>query len=219
MLNNKELAALIDHTNLKPGANLKDILQTVNEALQFNFYSVCIYPFFIPLIKNLLKNSNVKICTVIAFPHGSSNYAIKTEEALNAISQGADEIDMLINLAAFKSGMYNLCENEIRFVRNQIPPGIILKVIVETALLSESELTTAAQIVLNSGADFIKTSTGFASRGASVRDIEIIKNCIGNQIGIKASGGIDSRTKALQLIEFGATRLGSSKSLKIIEAE
>jgi deoxyribose-phosphate aldolase len=219
MSDQSELARLIDHTILKSEANIKDILKVVNEALIYKFRSVCVYPFFIPFIRDLLRGSGTAVCTVIAFPHGNSGHHVKTQEALHAVSLGAEEVDMVMNIAAFKSGMHNICENEIRFIKKQLPAKIVLKVIVETALLSEDELRTVARLVMASGADFIKTSTGFASRGASESDIRIIREAVGNGILIKASGGISTPEKARLLIGMGADRLGCSQSLRVIGAE
>ncbi len=207
---------LIDHTLLKPYATEKEVIKLCEEAKKYNFFSVCVFPIYVSLCKKLLKDTNIKVTTVISFPFGASTVATKCFETKEAIKNGADEIDMVMNITAFKSKNYKFVLDEIKSVR-EITKGKILKIIIETAYLTKEEKIKAAQIVKEAEADFIKTSTGFTSTGATVKDVKIIKSVVGNHLGIKAAGGIRSLKEAIALINAGATRIGTSASLDIIK--
>lgn len=214
-MNKQELAKLIDHTLLKSDAKEDDIKKLCDEAIKYQFYSVCINPCYIELAKNFLKNSDIKICTVISFPLGTSTTTTKIFEALEVAKIGADEIDMVMNIGMFKSKKYDYVYEEISSIKNIIKDKI-LKVIIETAVLNDEEKIKASEIVKKSGADFVKTSTGFSQRGAKKEDILLIRKVVGDNFGIKASGGIKTYEQAIELIKAGATRIGSSSSVKII---
>jgi deoxyribose-phosphate aldolase len=210
-----EIAKYIEHTNLKPYASFKDIEKLCKEAVEYGFYSVCINPAYINLARKLLIGKNVKIVTVVGFPLGSNNTQIKVYEALNSIDEGADEIDMVVNISALKDGKTALVKDEILRVK-QICKERVLKVIIETCYLEEEEIKTAVKLCIEAGADFVKTSTGFGTRGANIRDIEIIKEVADGKIKIKASGGIKDFETALNFIKTGVERLGTSSSIDIL---
>lgn len=214
-MDKKELARLIDHTLLKSDAKIDDIKKLCDEAIKYNFYSVCINPCYIKIAKDFLENSDIKITTVISFPLGASSIYVKIKEAEDAILNGADEIDMVMNIGMFKSGNYDYIYEEISSIKKTIGKNI-LKVIIETSLLNDEEKIKASKIVKKSGADFVKTSTGFSQGGATKEDILLIRKTVGDNFGIKASGGIKSYEQALELIKAGATRIGSSSSVKIV---
>lgn len=208
----------IDHTYLKPDADAQRILQLCNEAKQYEFHSVCIHPYFIPLCEKELKDSKVKICTVVGFPLGSMTIASKSFEIKNAIDLGADEIDMVINLPALKSGDYDKVYQDIQNAK-QLCSGKILKVIIETSLLDYKNKVLACLISKAAGADFVKTSTGFNGGGANAEDIKLMREIMGPSLGVKASGGIKSLNDAELLREAGANRFGCSSSIEIINQE
>ena len=212
--NLKNILSIIDHTNLKPDTTEKDILKLCSEALDHNFYSVCINPIHVPLAKNILQHSNIKITTVAGFPLGANRTDIKLTEAVKAVSDGADEIDMVANIGWLKDSQFAKAEKEISDIRKNLPYNIILKVIVEGSLLTDIELTEAAKTVLNGGAQFVKTSTGFFG-GATVEMVGKIRDAIGNDIEIKASGGIRTLADCCALVESGAARIGCSASVEI----
>lgn len=210
-----EIAKYIDHTNLKPYASFKEIEKLCREAVDYGFHSVCINPAYVNLAKMLLAGKNVKVVTVVGFPLGANSAQIKAYEALNSIDEGADEIDMVINIAALKDGKISLVKDEVSRVK-QVCRERVLKVIIETCYLSEEEIKTAVKICIEAGADFVKTSTGFGTRGATIEDIKIIKSAAGEKIKIKASGGIKDYETALKFINEGADRLGTSSSVEIV---
>jgi deoxyribose-phosphate aldolase len=211
------IAQMIDHTLLKPTATREDIVRLRQEAVDYRFRSVCVHPYFVPLVKTLNTQSSsiVKICTVIGFPLGENYVTAKIEEAKIALTQGADELDMVINLGALKSNDYQYVQNEIEKIR-EVTEGKILKVIVETCYLTESEKETICNIVLESGADYIKTSTGFGTGGANCEDVKLFKSIVGNKIGIKASGGIRDITAFKEIVEAGAAIVGTSNGIDIV---
>ncbi|MDD7761767.1 MAG: deoxyribose-phosphate aldolase [Firmicutes bacterium] len=211
-----KLNKYFDHTNLKANATFCDIEKLCKEALQYDFYSVCVNPSRIEIAKNFLDNSDVKIATVIGFPLGALTTESKIFEARDAIAKGTDEIDMVVNIGKIKDRDFDYIEKEISSIKNAIGEHL-LKVIIETALLDEKEIIEMTNIVIESGADYIKTSTGFSTRGVSLRDIEIIKAIAQNKIGIKASGGISTLELTKKLIKEGATRIGASKSVLIMK--
>ena len=206
----------IDHTNLNNCATLKDIEKLCNEAMKYHFASVCIYPYYVPLAASLLKDSTVQVCTVIGFPKGCNTKEVKVFEAINAIENGAKEIDMVINLSALKNKDYDYVKEEIEEVRDAID-GNILKVIIETSELTEEEIIKMTEICNETFVNFIKTSTGFSSYGARVEDVELINKHKNEVLEIKASGGIRDAKTALDMIKAGATRLGCSSGVKIVE--
>ncbi|WP_427867300.1 deoxyribose-phosphate aldolase [Mycoplasmopsis arginini] len=212
------LNKLIDHTFLNPAGTTKDIDKLIEEAKKYDFKSVCIAPSYIKYAKEQLKNSDVLICTVIGFPLGYNVTSVKVFETKIALEHGADEIDMVMNVSRFKDKQYEYVLNEIKAIK-EVCGSKVLKVIIETALLTNEEIAKATEIVLQSGADFIKTSTGFSYRGASFEDIKIMKEIAKDNLLIKASGGIKSKEDALKMVELGANRLGTSKSVTIVEGK
>jgi len=215
-MNKKDLARLIDHTLLKSETKIEDIKKLCEEALKYQFYSVCINPCYVKTAKEFLKNSDIKICTVISFPLGASTIKTKIYEATEAIENGADEIDMVMNIGMFKSNRYEYIYEEISSIKKAIEYRI-LKVIIETSILSEEEKIKASEIIKKSGANFVKTSTGFSQGGVTKEDVLLIRKSVGDNFGIKASGGIKTYQQAVELIKAGATRIGSSSSVKIVE--
>lgn len=213
-----KLNEYIDHTLLKPDATYQQIIKILEEAKVHSFKAVCINPTHVALAAKELKDSPVRICTVIGFPLGANSTSTKVVEAKEAIENGAHEIDMVINIGALKSGDENLVFNEISDLRKVCSNGVVLKVIVETALLSEEEKITICQLVTRAGADFIKTSTGFASGGATLEDIQLFRNYIGPNVQIKASGGIRNQEQAIQFINAGVSRIGTSNGTVIVGA-
>ena len=205
-----------DHTMLAPQATSTDIDKLIKEAIKYDFKSVCIAPSYIKYAKEQLAKTDVLICTVIGFPLGYNATSVKVYETKIALDHGADEIDMVINIGRFKNKEYEYVLNEIKAIK-EVCDNKVLKVIVETALLTSQEIKTITEIVLKSGADFIKTSTGFSFRGASFEDVEIMKSIAQDKLLIKASGGIKTGEDALKMIKLGASRLGTSKTVQIIE--
>ena len=211
------IADYIDHTLLKPEATPNQILLHCNEARQHRFASVCINPCFVLYAREILRASDVKICTVIGFPLGANSAEAKIAEAQTAIRDGATELDMVINIGRLKSGDVNYIESEIRDIAELAhQSGAILKVIIETALLSDAEKVSACICAYRAGADFVKTCTGFSGGCATVADIMLMRRTVGPTMGIKASGGVSTYAEAIALIEAGATRIGTSKGLAIM---
>lgn len=204
-----DLTKYIDHTILKPEATFQDIRQLCSEAADHQFAAVCVNPCHVKLAADLLSGTTVKVATVIGFPLGANLSVVKAFEAKQTILQGADEVDMVINIGAAKAGLWDEVLDDIQQVV-EAAEGHIVKVIVETALLTEDEKKRVCQIVLESGAHYIKTSTGFSTAGATIADIQLFKEIVGGKIGIKASGGIRTRQDGVAMIHAGATRLGTS---------
>src|SRR5512143_1531742 len=212
------LAKMIDHTLLKPDATQQEIAQLCFEARKYGFASVCVNPTWVSLCAELLKGSSVKVCTVIGFPLGATASETKAFETENAIRQGATEIDMVINIGALKARDLELVAKDIRGVVNTAHPrGALVKVIIETILLTDEEKTIACLISKEAGADFVKTSTGFAGGGATVHDVALMRKTVGPQMGVKASGGVRTFEDAASMIKAGATRIGASAGVKIIQ--
>ena len=209
------LSSLIDHTNLRPDALHSDIEILCKEAVQYKFASVCINPVYVSYAKSILKDENPKVCSVVGFPLGADSEEMKYAEARFLIFQGADEIDMVMNISLLKERKIDLVKNEIKKVV-EAADGNCVKVIIETSLLNQDEKALACNIVMESGAAFVKTSTGFSSPGATLEDVRLIKKVVGDRVGIKASGGIKTKNEALKLIEAGATRIGTSRGVEII---
>lgn len=214
----RNLSKYIDHTLLSANTTISDIKRLCEEAKKYNFYSVCINSSYVKDAKELLKDSEVKICTVVGFPLGASIAEVKAFEAKRAIEDGADEIDMVINIGFLKSQELKKVKEEIQKVQEACKKKI-LKVIFETALLTEKELKKVSLLAKDLKVDFIKTSTGFSTRGASLEDIKIMKTCVQDEVKIKASGGIRDYKTALEMIEAGASRLGVSAGIAIVSKD
>ncbi len=206
----------IDHSVLKPYLTYKEIEKACLDAIKYEFYSVCVNPYFVKKAYELLKNSDVKVCCVVGFPLGENTLKTKLVEATSACNEGADEIDIVWNISAFKSGDYTYVEEELKTIVCYTQK-CIHKVIVETAYLTEKEKELAVEIVMNSGAEFIKTSTGFAPKGADKKDVKLFKKLSKGKLKVKAAGGIKTYEQALEMIEAGADRIGTSSSLNIIK--
>jgi len=212
------LAQLIDHTLLKPEASRDDVRRLCEEAARFDFASVCINPWNVPLAAELVRGTKVKVCTVIGFPLGATLPQIKIQEAEEAIQLGAQEIDMVINIGALKSGQDGVVESDIRGVADAAHQrGAICKVIFETALLTTEEKVRASLASKRAGADFVKTSTGFSTGGATVEDVALMRAVVGPAMGVKASGGVRTLEDLKRMVRAGATRIGTSSSVKIME--
>lgn len=209
------LAKYIDHTLLKPDAPASAYKQLFAEAMEYQFFSVCVPPTMVSAARRALTGSGVKICTVVGFPHGLNLVATKVFEAKLAIDQGADEIDMVLNISALKGGEKSIVADDISSVV-RAANGKIVKVILETGLLTQEEKILACQIAENAGAQFVKTSTGFAGSGATIEDVELLCRNVGPKVQVKASGGIRDTATALKMIEAGASRLGTSNGVAIV---
>ncbi|RYX99621.1 deoxyribose-phosphate aldolase [bacterium] len=209
------LASFIDHTLLKPEATESQVIQLCEEAKKYNFASVCVNPGFVPLSAKLLAGSPVMVCTVIGFPLGATTSETKAFETRQAIAQGANEIDMVINVGALKSKDYAKVEEDIRAVVNACN-GTTLKVILETALLTDDEKIKACELSVKAGANFVKTSTGFGPSGATEDDIALMRRVVGPDLGVKASGGIRDTDTTIRMLKAGATRVGASASVAIV---
>ena len=205
----------IDHTLLKPSATTENVIQLCKEAKKYNFFAVCINGSFVGLAKRELANSNIKIVAVVGFPIGASATSIKVLETKTCINDGADEIDMVINIGMLKSKDFKYVENEILAVKNEVG-NRVLKVIIETCYLTDEEKKVACKLAMNAGADFVKTSTGFGSNGATTKDILLMKEVVKKQLKIKASGGISNKETALNYISIGVSRIGTSSGIKIV---
>mgnify|MGYP001765479195 CR=1 FL=1 len=213
------LAGMIDHTLLKPDATSDKIAQLCFEARKYHFASVCVNPTHVKLCADLLRGSDVAVCTVIGFPLGATSAEVKAFETRNALDNGATEIDMVINIGALKAGENETVARDIRgVVEVAHAAGRLVKVIIETALLTDEEKVIACLLAKEAGADYVKTSTGFSGGGATVHDIELMRKTVGPNIGVKASGGIHSHEDAEAMVAAGATRIGASAGVKIIQA-
>jgi deoxyribose-phosphate aldolase len=213
-----EMAQTIDHTLLKPEATTEMIDKLCEEAVRFNFKAVCVNSGWVAHVADRLKGSDVAICSVVGFPLGATHTLAKAAEARYAVEDGAVELDMVLNIGALKSGELQTVEADIREVRYTAGTGRILKVIIETCLLTEEEKVSACEIAEGTGADFVKTSTGFAGGGASVADVVLMRQTVSKKIGIKASGGIKDAQTARSMILVGADRIGTSSGVAIVRA-
>ena len=213
-----KLNKYIDHTLLKPDASQEQIETLIEEAKKYDFASVCVNPTWVSFAAQVLKGTDVKVCTVIGFPLGANTPELKAFETSDAIQNGANEIDMVINIGALKSQNFDLVEKDIRAVV-EAAKGTLVKVIIETCLLTDDEKVKACQIAQKAGADFVKTSTGFSTGGATVRDVALMRKTVGPDMGVKASGGARSYEDALAFIEAGATRIGASSGVAIMEGD
>lgn len=215
-----DIAGMIDHTLLKPDATADQIAQLCFEARKYHFASVCINPTHVKLCAELLQGTDVKVCTVIGFPLGASAPEVKAFEAQTALNDGATEIDMVINIGAVKAGDLTLVAGDIHeVVKVGHAAGAIVKVIIETSLLNNEEKVTACLLSKEAGADFVKTSTGFSGGGATVEDINLMRRVVGPNMGVKASGGVRDFEGARDLVKAGATRLGASAGVKIVQGQ
>ncbi|TCK92453.1 deoxyribose-phosphate aldolase [Natranaerovirga hydrolytica] len=214
-----ELNKYIDHTILNSDATKKDIERICKEAIEHNFASVCVNLYYTEMVKELLKQSDVKTTTVIGFPLGAVTTAVKVFEGLQAIKNGTDELDMVMNIGALKNKEYEYVLNDIKEIAKICQDNVTLKVILETALLTNEEKKIACELAVEAGADFVKTSTGFSKGGATVEDIKLMNNVVKGQAQIKASGGIRDQDKAIEMIEAGAKRIGASASVNIIKGQ
>ncbi len=211
---------MVDHTLLKPDATHDQIAQLCYEARKYEFASVCVNPANVKLCADLLQGSPVKVCSVIGFPLGASSTEVKAYEAKTAIRDGATEIDMVINIGALKAKDFDLAAQDINgVVRVVHAAGAILKVIIETSLLDQDEKVTACLLSKEAGADFVKTSTGFSGGGATIEDIALMRRVVGPELGVKASGGVRTYEDAKSMVEAGATRIGASAGVKIVQGE
>lgn len=206
---------LIDHTLLKQTATPEQIMELCKEAKEYDFMSVCVNPCYVPLASELLKDSDVKVCTVVGFPLGMNLTKTKLEETELALKLGADEIDMVINVGMLKDHQDDYVENEINLLK-QACGSHILKVIIETCLLTDEEKVRACLLAKKAGADFVKTSTGFSLGGATVHDVKLMRETVGKEMGVKASGGVKTHEDLIAMVEAGATRIGTSSGVKII---
>jgi deoxyribose-phosphate aldolase len=210
------LASRIDHTLLKPEAGEENIKKLCHEAVEFGFASVCVHPCYVSLAEKYVKDTAVKVCTVIGFPLGANHTAIKAMEAAQAAKDGAEELDMVLNVGALKSGLDEYVKADIKAVVDAVPNKIV-KVILETALLTNEEKRRACSLAKEAGAHFVKTSTGFGPGGATVEDIRLMRDVVGPDFGVKASGGIRNYEDAVKMIQAGATRIGTSAGPSIIK--
>ena len=213
-----KLNKYIDHTLLKPDASQEQIETLIEEAKKYDFASVCVNPTWVSFAAQALKATDVKVCTVIGFPLGANTPELKAFETSDAIQNGANEVDMVINIGALKSRNFDLVERDIRAVV-EAAKGTLVKVIIETCLLTDDEKVKACQIAQKAGADFVKTSTGFSTGGATVRGVALMRKTVGPDMGVKASGGARSYEDALAFIEAGATRIGASSGVAIMEGD
>lgn len=213
-----KLNKYIDHTLLKPDASQEQIETLIEEAKKYDFASVCVNPTWVSFAAQALKGTDVKVCTVIGFPLGANTPELKAFETSDAIQNGANEIDMVINIGSLKSQNFDLVEKDIRAVV-EAAKGTLVKVIIETCLLTDDEKVKACQIAQKAGADFVKTSTGFSTGGATVADVALMRKTVGPDMGVKASGGARSYEDALAFIKAGATRIGASSGVAIIEGD
>lgn len=212
-----DLAKYIDHTLLKPESTREDILRICEEAKHYGTASVCVNPFWIGFVAEQLKGTDVKPCCVIGFPLGATPACVKAFETEKAVSDGAKEVDMVINVGALRGGEYETVLNDIKAVVNAAKGKALVKVIIETCLLTDEQKVIACKLAKEAGADYVKTSTGFSTGGAKVEDIRLMRETVGAEMGVKASGGVRTKADAEAMIAAGASRIGASSSKKIIE--
>ena len=207
----------IDHTLLKPEAKEEQVIKLCTEAKKYNFASVCVNPYYASLVRSQLKGSDVKTCVVIGFPLGANTKEVKAFEAKNAIENGAQEVDMVINVGALKDKKYDVVEEDIKAVVEAAKGKALVKVIIECCLLTDEEKEKACKLSIEAGADFVKTSTGFSTGGAKAEDVRLMRKVVGDKAGVKASGAVRDYKTAMEMIEAGANRIGTSSGIKIIE--
>lgn len=207
---------MIDHTILKADATEEDVLRIIEEAKKYQFFSVCINPTWVALAKEKLAGESVAVCTVIGFPLGANTSSVKAYETKDAIANGADEVDVVINIGALKSKQYKKVQQDIEAVVEAAKDKALVKVIIETALLNNEEIVKACELAKAAGADFVKTSTGFSTSGAKAEDVRLMRQTVGPDMGVKASGGIHNAEEAMAMVEAGATRIGTSAGVSIV---
>lgn len=205
----------IDHTILNPDATKDEVIKVIDEAKAYDFASVCLEPCWVTLAAERLADSDVKVCTVIGFPLGANTKTVKAFEAKEAVENGADEVDMVLNIGALKSGEYDLVLEDMKAVREAAKDAVV-KVILETCLITDEEKKKACALAKEAGMDFVKTSTGFSTAGATTDDVKLMREAVGDAMGVKASGGIRDRETAEAMIAAGASRIGASKSIAIV---
>ena len=218
-LSRKELAQMIDSTLVRATATKSEVEKLCKEAIKYGFRCAVVNPIYVKFAAKILEGSNIKVCSTVGFPFGVSLPEIKALEALKAVEDGAEELDMVINLSALKSGDYDAVKRDIEAVTEvkRVSKEIVVKVIIETAYLTREEKIAACKLVKEAGADFVKTSTGFFGKGATVEDVKLMRQTVGKDFGVKAAGGIRTYTDALMMIEAGANRIGTSTAAQIIE--
>lgn len=214
-----KISNMIDHTILKAFARKDDVKTICDEAKENGFFSVCINPTYIEFAKKELEGSDVKVCTVIGFPLGANTSEVKAFETQDAIEKGADEVDMVINVGALKDKNYELVLNDIKSVVNSANNKALVKVIIETCYLTDDEKVKACELAVEAGADYVKTSTGFGTGGSTPEDIKLMRETVGKDIGVKASGGVRNTKDAINVIEAGASRIGASASVAIVSGK
>lgn len=224
MTQKENISCYIDHTLLKPEATQEQIITLCKEAKEYEFASVCVNPYWVSFCGDQLKESPVKVCTVIGFPLGANTTVVKVAETLQAIEDGADEVDMVMNISALKSGKDIDVETDIRAITEAVQKATgnnqtLVKVILETCLLDNEEKVRACNLSEKAGADFVKTSTGFSKGGATVEDVKLMKKTVGSRMEVKASGGIRDTQTALAMIQAGATRIGTSSGIQIVTGQ
>lgn len=217
----RDLAKLIDHTLLSATANVYDIKKLCQEALKYKFAAVCVNPIFVPMCAKLLKGSSVKVATVVAFPLGANTTEAKSFQTRQVVKEGAQEIDMVLNLGAFKSKAYDLVRSDIKAVVeaarvSSLGAGALVKVILETGYLTNAEIVQACQLAVEGGADFVKTSTGFGPKGATIEHVALMRKTVGREIGVKASGGIRTFQEANAMLDAGANRIGTTAGVFLV---
>ncbi|MGL4911773.1 MAG: deoxyribose-phosphate aldolase [Romboutsia sp.] len=216
---NNKIANMIDHTILKATATKEEVVKICDEAKEYGFFSVCVNPTQIELVKNELQGSDVKVCTVIGFPLGANTPEVKAFETKDAIAKGADEVDMVINIGALKDKNYDLVQRDIKAVVDAANKEALVKVIIETCYLTDEEKKIACELAVKAGTDYVKTSTGFGTGGSTPADINLMSTTVGQNIGVKASGGVRCEKDAVAVIDAGATRIGASASIAIVSGE
>ena len=218
-LSREKLAKMIDSTNVKATASRSDIEKLCKDAVHHGFGCVCVNPIYVKLASQLLKGSDVKVCSTVGFPFGATLPEIKALEAIKAVENGAQELDMVINLSALKSGNYEAVKKDIAAVvdAKRLDERVIVKVIIETACLTDEEKIVACKLAKDAGADFVKTCTGFFGKGATVEDVRLMRQTVGEAMGVKAAGGIRTYADAVAMIRAGANRIGTSTAVQIIE--
>ncbi len=217
MESRQNLSKMIDHTILKADATRQQVIKVCQEALEYGFASVCVNTCQVKLVATQLKGSDVKTCVTVGFPLGAMSTAAKAFEAKDAVLNGAQEVDMVINVGALKDKDYDFVENDIRAVVDAVNKKAVVKVIIETCLLTDEEKVIACKLAQKAGADFVKTSTGFSTGGATAEDIALMRKTVGNSMKVKASGGIRDYETAIKMVDAGADRIGASSSVKIVQ--
>jgi len=212
-----EISKYIDHTILKPDATSEEVKKVCSEAREYNFASVCINPYYAKLVSSELFGTDVKTCVVVGFPLGANTKEVKAFEASNAVENGAQEVDMVINIAALKDKKYDVVQDDINAVVASVKGKALVKVIIECCLLTKEEIVMACKLALKAGTDFVKTSTGFSTSGAKAEDVKLMRETVGENVGVKASGGIRDYKTTMEMINAGANRIGASAGINIVK--